>query len=181
MTYQDFIIPQLSQLLATLLKSRSRISVLEVGPGPKSLLGYLPSHLRRQVRKYTAFEPNGLFAARLGEWLCFTSEKESPLPSLENPPNIHRIPFVLPDKSDTSTGTRDNDEEYDFILFCHSMYGMKPKHRFIERSLEMLVERPQGGMVVVFHRHALHLNGLVCHKTASFLLESLACQMTMKY
>jgi len=99
-----------------------------------------------------------------------TSETESPLPCLENPPNIYRIPFVLQDNigSGTSTGTRDNDEKYDIILFCHSMYGMKPKHRFIERALEMLVERPQGGMVAVFHRDALYLDGLVCHRTASF-------------
>jgi adenine phosphoribosyltransferase len=49
------------------------------------------------------------------------------------------------------------------------MYGMKPKHRFIERALEMLVERPEGGMVVVFHRDGtLHLDGLMCHRTASF-------------
>ncbi len=49
------------------------------------------------------------------------------------------------------------------------MYGMKPKHRFIKRALEMLVERPPGGMVAVFHRDgALHLDGLVCHRTASF-------------
>jgi hypothetical protein len=49
------------------------------------------------------------------------------------------------------------------------MYGMKPKHRFIERALEMLVERPQGGIVLVFHRDGtLHLDGLVCHRTASF-------------
>ncbi|KAI9867948.1 MAG: hypothetical protein M1813_007770 [Trichoglossum hirsutum] len=171
MTYQDFIIPQLSQLLAPLFNSRIHISALEIGPGPKSLLGYLPGRLRRKVRKYTAFEPNGLFATRLEEWLCSTSETESPLPCLENPPNIHRIPFDLQDNigSGTSTGTRDNDEKYDIILFCHSMYGMKPKRRFIERALEMLIERPQGGMVAVFHRDGvLHLNGLVCHRTASF-------------
>ena len=171
MTYQDFIIPQLSQLLAPLFNSRIHISALEIGPGPKSLLGYLPGRLRRKVRKYTAFEPNGLFATRLEEWLCSTSETESPLLCLENPPDIHRIPFVLQDNigSGTSTGTSDDDEKYDIILFCHSMYGMKPKHRFIERALEMLVERPQGGMVAVFHRDgALHLDGLVCHRTASF-------------
>jgi adenine phosphoribosyltransferase len=171
MTYQDFIIPQLSQLLAPLFNSRIHISALEIGPGPKSLLGYLPGRLRRKVRKYSAFEPNGLFATRLEEWLCSTSETESPLPCLENPPNIHRIPFVLQDSigSSTITGTSGNDEKYDIILFCHSMYGMKPKHRFIERALEMLVERPQGGMVAVFHRDgALHLDGLVCHRTASF-------------
>ena len=171
MTYQGFIIPQLSQLLAPLFNSRIHISVLEIGPGPKSLLGYLPSHLRRKIRKFTAFEPNGLFASRLEEWLYSPSETESPLPCLENPPNIHRIPFDLQYniRSGTSTDTGNNDDRYDIILFCHSMYGMKPKHRFIERALKMLVERPQGGMVAVFHRDgALHLDGLVCHRTASF-------------
>lgn len=171
MTYQDFIVPQLSQLLAPLFNSHIHISALEIGPGPKSVFGYLPDRLREKVRKYTAFEPNSLFATRLEEWLCPTSETESPLPCLENPPNIHRIPFVLQDNigSGTSTGTGNNNEKYDFILFCHSMYGMKPKRRFIERALEMLVERPQGGMVAVFHRDgALHLDGLVCYRTASF-------------
>jgi len=49
------------------------------------------------------------------------------------------------------------------------MYGMKPKARLIERALEMLVEQPKGGMVVVFHRDGtLHLDGLACHRTASF-------------
>ncbi|KAL8857964.1 MAG: hypothetical protein Q9178_005423 [Gyalolechia marmorata] len=168
-TYQEFIIPQLSQLLAPLFNSRVHISALEIGPGPKSLLGYLPGHLKRKVRKYTAFEPNGLFATRLEEWLCSTSERESPLLCLENPPEIHRIPFVLQDNIGSGTGTYNDDEKYDIILFCHSMYGMKPKHRFIERALEMLVERPQGGMVAVFHRDgALHLDGLVCHRTSSF-------------
>ncbi|MCJ1404336.1 hypothetical protein MMC11_007561 [Xylographa trunciseda] len=171
MTYQDFVIPQLPQVLDPLFNSRIHISALEIGPGPKSLLGYLPSRLRRKVRKYTAFEPNNLFATRLEEWLCSTSETESPLPCLENPPNIHRTLFALQYNtgSGTSTGTKDNDEKYDIILFCHSMYGMKPKHKFIERALEMLVEQPQGGMVAVFHREGtLHLDGLVCHRTASF-------------
>jgi len=171
MTYQDFIIPQLSQLLAPLFNSRIHISALEIGPGPKSVFGYLPGRLRRKVRRYAAFEPNGLFATRLEEWLCSTSETESPLPCLESLPDIHRIPFVLDSNtgSGTGTGTSDGDEKFDVILFCHSMYGMKPKHRFIERALEMLVERPEGGMVVVFHRDGtLHLDGLMCHRTASF-------------
>ena len=171
MAYQDFIIPQLTELLDPLFISRIHVSALEVGPGPKSPLGYLPGRLRQKVKKYTAFEPNGLFATRLEDWLCSTAETESPLPCLENRPNIHRIPFVLQDNigSGTSTTTRDHDEKYDIILFCHSMYGMKPKHRFIERALDMLVERPQGGLVAVFHRDgALHLDGLVCHRTASF-------------
>src|SRR6201999_3175581 len=117
-----------------------------------------------------AFEPNSLFATRLEEWLCSTSETESPMPCLESRPNIRRIPFVLEDNIDgsTNTGTSDNDEKYDVILFCHSMYGMKPKRKFIERALEMLDERHQGGLVLVFHRDVdLHLDGLVCHRTAS--------------
>ncbi|BCR83544.1 uncharacterized protein ACHE_10946A [Aspergillus chevalieri] len=168
-TYQDFIIPQLSQLLAPLFDSRTHISVLEIGPGPKSVLGYLPGRLRRKVKRYVAFEPNSLFATRVEEWLC--SEADSPLPCLESSPDIHRIPFALNRKTEsgTGTGTRESEEKFDFILFCHSMYGMKPKAKFIERALEMLVERPEGGMVVVFHREGtLQLDGLVCHQMASF-------------
>ncbi|KAF2703980.1 hypothetical protein K504DRAFT_442823 [Pleomassaria siparia CBS 279.74] len=171
-TYQDFIIPQLSRLLAPLFQSHINISVLEIGPGPKSVLGYLPDHLRQKVRKYTAFECNDLFATRLEQWLSCASETESPFPRLEKPPDIHRTPFVLKDNIESGTsasiGTTYDDQKYDIILFCHSLYGMKPKHKFIERALEMLVERPEG-IVVVFHRDGtLHLDGLVCHQTASF-------------
>ncbi|ORY65437.1 uncharacterized protein BCR38DRAFT_432793 [Pseudomassariella vexata] len=171
MTYQDFILPQLSRLLAPIFNSRIHISVLEIGPGPKSVLGYLPNGLRRKVSRYAAFEPNGLFATRLEEWLCSTLETKLPLPCLKSPPDIHRTPFVLDSfvGSGSGTGTSDSDEKFDVILFCHSMYGMKPKHKFIERALEMLVERPEGGMVVVFHHDGtLYLDGLVCHQTASF-------------
>ena len=171
MAYQDFIIPQLSQLLAPLFNSRSHISALEIGPGPKSLFGYLPDRLRGKIVKYTAFEPNGLFATRLEEGICSSSKTQSPLPCLESRPDIHQIPFCLKDNmgSGTDTVTSDYDEKYDIILFCHSMYGMKPKSRYIERALKMLVEQPQDSMVVVFHRDGtLHLNGLVCHQTASF-------------
>ncbi|KAJ4181826.1 hypothetical protein NW755_010825 [Fusarium falciforme] len=57
--YQDFIIPQLAQL-APLVNSDSPISVLEIGPRPKSILGYLPEHLRKKIGKYSALEPNQL-------------------------------------------------------------------------------------------------------------------------
>ncbi|KAH6696458.1 phosphoribosyl transferase domain protein [Leptodontidium sp. MPI-SDFR-AT-0119] len=166
-TYKEFVIPQLNQLLAPLFNSRVHISALEIGPGPKSLLGNLPGSLRQKVKKYTAFEPNGLFARRLEEWI----ETESPFPCLGASPNVHQVPFVLQDniESGTNTGMMNKIETYDIILFCHSMYGMKPKHRFIEQALRMLVKRPHGGMVVVFHRDgALRLDGLVCHQTASF-------------
>ena len=167
-TYQDFIIPQLSLLLAPLFNSRIRVSVLEIGPGPKSVLGHLPGDMRREIGRYAAFEPKSLFATRLEQWLCSTSEPgspDSPLPCLESPPDIRRTPFSL-----DSTGTsNDDDDKFDVVLFCHSMYGMKPKHSFIKRALEMLVERPDGGMVVVFHRDGvLDFDGLTCHQTASF-------------
>lgn len=167
--YQDFIIPQLCQLLAPLFDSRVHVSVLEIGPGSESLLGYLPEHLRRKIRKYAAFEPNPLLAAMLEESLCFTSKTKSPLPCLEGPPSIHKSPFVLEDDVGSNIDKSDVDKKYDIVLFCHSMYGMKPKHKFIRRALNMLVERPQGGIVVIFHRDGvLHLDGLVCSRTASF-------------
>ena len=97
MTYQDFIIPQLSQLVAPLFNSRTHISALEIGPGPKSVLGYLPGHLKHKVRKYTAFEPNDLFATSSEQWLCSTSKTGSSPPCLESPPDICRSPFVLQD------------------------------------------------------------------------------------
>ncbi|KAI3394257.1 hypothetical protein diail_2960 [Diaporthe ilicicola] len=176
MNYEDFMIPQLSKLLAPLLNSRAHISVLEIGPGPKSLLGYLPHHLRHKVKRYTALEPNGLFATKLETWLCPTSDTESPLPSLGSPPQIHRTRFApkgdTAGGTDTCNGRHNNDDRYDLILFCHSMYGMKPKRRFIERALELLTmeQSSGGGLVVVFHRDngALHLEDLVCHRTASF-------------
>ncbi|QKX53311.1 uncharacterized protein TRUGW13939_00389 [Talaromyces rugulosus] len=163
MTYQNFVIPQLCQLLTSFFKLRASISVLEIGPGPKSVIGYLPKHLRRIVRKYTAFEPNILFATKLDEWL--RSETDSPLPCLTNLPDIHKIPFSGGD--DIESGR--NDERYDIILFCHSMYGLKPEHRFIQRALNMLVEQPRHGIVVVFHRdRPIQLGSMVCHRVASF-------------
>ncbi|TFB03500.1 Adenine phosphoribosyltransferase [Trichoderma ghanense] len=171
--YQDFIIPQLSHLLTPLFNSRVCISVLEVGPGPKSVLGHLPGHLRRKIATYTAFEPNILFAAKLEQWLCPSSETESPLPCLQSPPNIHRTPFALDSCKGTSTGIRhDEQERFDVVLFCHSMYGINgklPERKFVERALEMLAVQPEGGVVVVFHRDGTRgFDGLVCHQTAPF-------------
>lgn len=60
LAYLDFIRPQLSQLLAPVFNSCTHASVLEIGPGPTSVFGHLPAHLRRKVKKYAAFEPNNL-------------------------------------------------------------------------------------------------------------------------
>jgi adenine phosphoribosyltransferase len=160
-TYEDFIIPQLCQLITPLLKSHAQISVLEVGPGPKSVLGYLPGRFRRRIESYTAFEPNVLFSTQLEEWLLTFSESESRLPCLQRPPKVHQIPFTLDQ-------CKDGEDKYDVILFCHSMYGMKPKRKFMEHALEMLVKQPPDGIVVAFHREILHFDGLICHQTASF-------------
>lgn len=177
LTYEDFIIPQTLQLLGPHFDSRTDVSVLEIGPGPKTLLSYLPRHLRHKIRKYKAFEPNNLFAARLEESLSPKSEGESALPNLESPPDICRQPFDAEDNKGGETPTGSScveGEKYDAIIFCHSMYGMKPKHVFIERALKMLTDFPhdlnEAGLVLVFHRdnRALHLGSLACHKTTSF-------------
>ncbi|KAH8728846.1 hypothetical protein GQ44DRAFT_608049 [Phaeosphaeriaceae sp. PMI808] len=168
--YKDFIIPQLSRLLNTHFEPRTDISALEIGPGPQSLLSHLPSNLRRKFKTYHALEPNSLFAARLEEQLQSTTQAKSPLPCLAHPAKVRRYPFVVEDNGESCVN-RDaiqQSDKYDLILFCHSMYGMKPKHKFIEKALQMLVERPQGGMVVVFHRDGSLFQNLVCHRTASY-------------
>lgn len=167
--YQNFIIPQLSKVLAPIFKSRSRVSVLEIGPGPKSVLAHLPRQLRQKIKRYVAYEPNTLFATNLQEWLSFSAEGGPPLPCLESFSDIHRVPFVLGSDINMNDTTNNGDEKFDVILFCHSLYGMKPERKFIERALEMLIEQPGDGMVVVFHQAGvLNFDGLVCHRTASF-------------
>ncbi|KAJ3539769.1 hypothetical protein NM208_g5358 [Fusarium decemcellulare] len=164
LTYQDFIIPELSRLLAPLFTSRSQVSVLEIGPGPKSVLGHLADDLRRKITRYVAFEPSKLFAASLHKWLCSISETTPPLPCLKCPPDIRQAPFTI-----DSNGTSSDVERFDVIIFCHSMYGMKPKCDYIKLALDMLVPQPERGLLVVFHRdEKLRLNGLVCHRTAKF-------------
>lgn len=168
--YQDFIIPQLSKLLMPLFSSQAHVSVLEIGPGPKSVLGHLPGSLRRKIKRYTAFEPNIVFATAMDEWLCSNPEGEPPFPCLDRCPKLHRVPFSLKGhmEGNAADGPHEIDEKYDVILFCHSMYGLNPKAKFIERALEMLVEQAEEAMVAVFHRDGLAFGRLVCHRTASF-------------
>lgn len=172
MTYQDFIVPQLSALLAPLIRTRTKISVLEIGPGPRSVLGCLPFQLRNAITRYAAFEPDPVFATELQEWLCSSSEEASLLPCLEGSHTIHQKPFSPDSKTSRITnkkGTQDAGEKFDVVLFCHSMYGMKPKRKFMEQALGMLDEQSEGAVVVVFHREeTLHLDGLTCGQTATF-------------
>ncbi|CAK4032710.1 phosphoribosyl transferase domain [Lecanosticta acicola] len=160
-TYRQFIVPQLSRLFARLSISQTSISILEIGPGPKTVLGLLPHHLRRRVKRYVAFEPNAVFAANLAEFLAPKQEKDKPLPRLHTPADIRAGKFTIHQDAPGS-----EEEKFDLILFCHSMSGMRPKRAFVERSLNFLAK---AGMVVVFHRSgSLEFDGLVCHATASF-------------
>lgn len=178
LTYEDFIIPHTSQLLGPLFDSRTHVSVLEIGPGPISLLSYLPRHLKNKIRKYKAFEPNSLFAARLEEALEPNSEQESLLPCMKSPPDICRQPFDVESNiaggTHSSNSSLDKDEKYDAIIFCHSMYGTNPKQKVIERALRMITGSPdhldEGGLVLVFHRdnRALHFGNLASYRTACF-------------
>ncbi|KAF9776217.1 hypothetical protein IL306_005623 [Fusarium sp. DS 682] len=155
-TYQDFIIPQLSQLLSSL--TRNELSVLEIGPGPKSVLGYLPAFLRKKITNYTAFEPSELYAKSLDQWLSLTDD-ESPFPSLKAS-TLHRKPFRL---------WHCQGEMYNVILFCHSLYGMNRKEEIIRNSIKLLVEEPDDGMVIMFHRNdSPILLNLVCHRSATY-------------
>ncbi|KAI0427611.1 phosphoribosyl transferase domain protein [Xylaria sp. FL1042] len=164
--YGDFIAPQLSRVLTPFFQSRTRISVLEIGPGPKSILTSLPNLMKQKIRNYAAFEPNDLHATSLERYIDHPGETQSSLPCLERNPKIYRLPFVL----DNQTDNGPSGSMSDLILFCHSMYGMKPHHEYIQHALKMLDREHEGGMVVVFHRYGvLDLAGLVCHQTASFL------------
>ncbi|KAJ4377233.1 hypothetical protein N0V83_000056 [Neocucurbitaria cava] len=160
-TYNDFIVPQLTRLLETHFKSQEHISILEIGPGPCTVLAHLPNLSRRKIGTYTAFEPNLVFAKRLEKQLCpaTTTDVELPFSCLGVSADVRWAPFDL-------RTNNDDDKRYDFVLFCHSMYGMEPRRAYIERALEMLHMQ---GLIVVFHRDGtLQFDGLVCHETASF-------------
>ncbi|KAL5117341.1 hypothetical protein ACEQ8H_004786 [Pleosporales sp. CAS-2024a] len=172
-TYRDFITPQLSQLLDTRFGSRTDISVLEVGPGPKSVLARLSRHVREKFQSYHALEPNRLFASRLEEQFQSTTHGESVLPCLAHPAKISCRALALDEDEETGLlldgHAFGGSKKYDLILFCHSMYGMKPKHKFIQRALSMLANQAKTGIVVVFHRDGLlRFNDLVSSQTAFY-------------
>jgi adenine phosphoribosyltransferase len=165
-TYEEFIMPRITQLSSSLLESKAAISVLEIGPSPKSILSDLPEDVRRKIDDYTAYEPNQLFASQLETLLCSPlADGNSLLPCLGTSPDIRKVSYTL--WNDTQSNVR-STKTYDLVLFRHSMYGMKPKRAFVEQALETL--RSLGGeMVVIFHRDAsVDFEGLVCHRTASY-------------
>ncbi|KAJ6780546.1 hypothetical protein PWT90_06634 [Aphanocladium album] len=164
-SYDNFIIPQLSRIFQA-AESYPKISVLEIGPGPKTVLGQLPPHIRQSIAKYTALEPNKIFATRLERYMGQDSEGGPPFPCLERPADIHIQSFTAEITIDGSQKMSTGDEVYDMILFCHSMYGMKPKSTYLQRALGML---DGDGILIVFHRgESLFVENMVCHRTACF-------------
>lgn len=163
-TYRDFIIPHLIRLVGSLAMSHGSVAVLEIGPGPSTALASLPSHLRDKIRRYAAFEPNRLYAARLEQSLVSSKASGSVFPHLEARPTIKRGSFMLNTCESNKNGFA-NDEKFDIVLFCHSLYGLQPKHKFIGQALGLLPHKSNGEMVVVFHRDdASRFDHLACHK-----------------
>ncbi|KAJ5703552.1 hypothetical protein N7493_011477 [Penicillium malachiteum] len=167
--YREFIIPQLTEQVTSLVQSRETIDVLEIGPGPDTILGYLPLSLRRKIRKYTAFEPNITFATELEEMLSSsTLETEKAFPCLDSTPDICQEPFdrkaINHDDVD-NPGLLEGGEKFDLVLFCHSLYGTGKDSKLISATLQLLTNSYDGGKVVAFHRQgSSHFDDLVCHK-----------------
>ncbi|KAK2473995.1 hypothetical protein H9L39_13955 [Fusarium oxysporum f. sp. albedinis] len=134
-TYQKtFIIPQLSELIAS-LSARDEISVVEIGPGPENVLGHLPAILRKRITKYVALEPSFQYTQSLTRWLS-PMEDERPLPSLK-----HLLVRPAPFTPESCKG-----QNYDVILFCHSLCGMKREEKSIRHTLTMLSKDPLGAI-----------------------------------
>ncbi|KAK4231870.1 hypothetical protein QBC38DRAFT_406514 [Podospora fimiseda] len=139
-TNQAFTTPYLSQLVTDLLKSKSSICVLEIGPGPKTVLSSLPYFtLTSNIIRYVAFEPNNKFASSL----------------------LHDLPRPLvcirDIRQESFTPQTKLVGKFDLILFCHSMYGMQPKSDYIKHAVKFLSD--DSGKLVIFHRETLCLSG----------------------
>jgi adenine phosphoribosyltransferase len=156
--YRDFVIPKLSQLLHSQFDSQKDVSVLEIGPGPESVFGYLSNSIRQKITSYTAYEPNHLFAEQLKAWL-YPTEDTQPFPSLCTS-SIHTEAFTQ------ETVVR---EKHHIILFCHSLYGISSKENVVRHALNMLFVEPEDGILVICHRDSTScLNGLACQRSITF-------------
>ncbi|KAF7193447.1 Adenine phosphoribosyltransferase [Pseudocercospora fuligena] len=159
--YDTFVVPQLSKSISDVTKTKHSISILEIGPGPKTVLGQLPVALRRKIKKYVAFEPNEISASELERYLQLKQEEDTPFPYMAGKPDIIRVSYNA-DRDTVPETALHEDEKFDIILFCHSMYGMKPRRSFIEKAVDTLLKR-EGGSIIVFHRgENLSFDGLAC-------------------
>lgn len=150
--YEDCIIPTMRETLAPLFDSRNAVSILEIEPGPKTVLASLLGNMQSKINRCTAFEPN-VSSLEVG------NKKNWPLPGLLDPAQIRRSLYELCED--------ETSPKYDLVLFCHSLYGMQPKRKFVEQALKSL-GNVGGELVLIFHRDGcLDLSGLVCYRTAS--------------
>jgi hypothetical protein len=129
------------------------------------VLTHLPYNLRTCIERYTAYEPNHLFAEQLKSSLDAGVESGKALPSLRSAATIHEYGFD-PGMSagQGECDAKDDVPTFDIVLFCHSLYGLKPQHKYIERAINMLAPECEDSLVIVFHRDGvLELGRLVCH------------------
>jgi SAM-dependent methyltransferase len=182
--YATFIIPQLHELFSVQFQSCRNISVLEIGPGSKSVLGQLLDRMRKKIGRYVAVEHNKIYVDELKQWLFADRKNENtesenaenwkPLPGLRDMPTIHEFDFDTYAARNIEPIT--GDEKFDLILFCHSMYGMKHETNVIRQALKKLAKQ-QHASIVVFHRqHTLTLDGLTCRDTKAFPTGTLAVE-----
>jgi hypothetical protein len=165
--YADFVLPRLESILTSNSCSIEGLSILEIGPGPESVLTCLPHHLRKAVKKYTAYEPNHVFAEKLKTSLDLSSCRENLFPSLKSAAVVHEFKFH-PEVKRTNDVLQSEDTSFDIILFCHSLYGLKPQSEYIKKAISMLSDRSKDSLVVVFHREGvLELGDLVCHQVVN--------------
>jgi hypothetical protein len=69
----------------------------------------------------------------------------------------------------TNANKSGDAEKFDIVLFCHSMYGIKAKHKFMESALALLLGQQNSGLVVIFHHdEKLRFCDSTCHRTSSF-------------
>lgn len=168
-TPDENLIPQLSQLLAPLLNSRTSISVLDIWPGPKSILAELSDHLRRKISVYTAVGLNATYFERLSDWLANPEKMECPLPRLR-PANL--VQQTTPAAENLLEcrellSTNGFAKVFDVVLFSDSTHGMGPPLEFARMALKLLPLKPASGLVVVIREQGtLQLGDLVCHHTA---------------
>lgn len=169
MTYYDFIIPCLSELIKPFIRSYNSISVLEIGPSPKSILSHLPNHHRSKIGKYVTFKPNKLFAICLKDWLCNRDRGLCLFPNWLCRLIIHQEKFALLAEGICAISNSDQtSEKFYVMLFCHSMYGIQPRAEFIRRAIKFLVELPKNGLVIMFYRdEQWDLAGLIYHGQAT--------------
>lgn len=167
-SYQQFIYPQLKMVVERLAQSSTSISILEVGPGPESVLGSLPVQLRMKIHGYKSFEPNASYTTTLRQWIKTPlSDGKTPFPMAQDSIDILNQHFDCSESNSSCLETK--NAKYDLVLFCHSMYGMRPQLRYINSALKLLPDAPQNGVVVVFHRRGgLDLEGLVSQRSAVF-------------